>query len=105
MKQLILFLLSVVALASFAHAGDHYRITNRDSLICLYRSDLQTFMVLNQGKSKAAVRAFYKTLESENRLNNLQPGDEVEVVESYDDGTAQVNCRGNIGYIATGDLK
>jgi len=104
MQKIILSLLSVVALLSFAHAGDHYRINNANSLICRYRSDLQTFILLNKGKSKAAVRALYKTLQSQDRLMNAQPGDEVEVIESYDDGTAQINFNGHIGFIAKADL-
>ena len=49
-------------------------------------------------------RALYKTLQSQGRLIDAQPGDEVEVIEYYNDGTVQINFGGRVGYIAKADL-
>ena len=87
MKKLVLSLLSVAALVSFAHAGDHMQVAGPDALVCRYQSDLQTFMLLNQGKSQTAVRALYQVLQSQGRLMTAQSGTEVEVLQYFNDGT------------------
>jgi hypothetical protein len=104
MRKKVLSLLSVAASVSFAHAGTPAQVGS-NALVCRYQSDLQTFMLLNQGKSQAAVRALYQVLNSEGRIMTAQSGTQVEVLPNFTDGTTQISFGGRIGFIAQADLR
>jgi hypothetical protein len=105
MNKLILSLLSAAAVLSSAHAGEQKQVSASNALVCRYQSDLQTFILLNQGKSQAAVRALYQVLNSEGRLMTAQAGTQVEVLQPFTDGTTQISFGGRIGFIAQADLR
>ena len=97
---------ALLIFASQSFAGDIFRINNYNTLITANHQDLVTFMALNARHLKQAVRSLYNQLQSRGALFNIQPGTRVEVVESFDDGTARIEWGEGryTGYINKEDL-
>jgi hypothetical protein len=105
LKKALLIATALASLTMASHA-DVFRIANYNSLITARHSDLVRFMQLNNAGRKSEVRNLYNYLAANRGLYNLQPGDTVNVLQYFRDGTAEIAWYNGAdhAYIAQADL-